>query len=141
AGVSLAITQGSTAIHALPLYVSANQINAVMFSTAPLGDVQLTVAYQGRASAPRLVRVVDVNFGAFGAAGGRGPGSIQNFVSQSQQPVNSTVVTARRSQIATLLGTGLGPITSPDNEAPPAGDLPPRVQVFVGGKLARKLYS
>jgi len=40
------------------------------------------------------------------------------------------------------LGTGLGPITAPDAEAPPVGDLPFPVEIFVGGRrIEKKLYS
>jgi hypothetical protein len=40
-----------------------------------------------------------------------------------------------------LLGTGLGPIAAPDNQPPPVGNLAIPVQVLVGGKISRVLYS
>jgi uncharacterized protein (TIGR03437 family) len=140
-GVGVSITQGSTAVDALPLYVSAGQINAVMPSNAPLGDVQITVTYNGNAGAPTALRVVNSNFGAFNTAGGQGPGIFQDYVSASQQPLNTRSHPAKPGQIVTLWGTGLGPISAPDNIAPPSGDLPVQVKVLVGNKPAQKLYS
>src|SRR5882762_8344606 len=40
-GVSIQVTQGSTSVSALPLYVSAGQINALMPSNTPLGLVSV----------------------------------------------------------------------------------------------------
>lgn len=140
-GVSIRVTLGSTSVDALPVFVSSTQINAIMASNAPLGDATLVVTVNGRSSAPMRVRIVNSNFGAFTTAGGRGPGIFQNYVSQAEQPLNTTGSPARRTQIVTLWGTGLGPISAPDSMPPPAGDLPVNVEIYVGGKLARKLYS
>ncbi len=68
-----------------------------------------------------------------------GPGIIQNFVSQTDQPFNSPSKTAKPGQVVTMWATGLGPITGPDGEAPPVGSLPFDVEIFVGGKTVRKL--
>jgi hypothetical protein len=54
---------------------------------------------------------------------------------------NSTGYTAEPSQVITLFGTGLGPISGPDNVAPPSGNLPTPVEVFVGGLSATVEYS
>src|SRR5690349_8576104 len=43
ANVSITVTQGGTAVNAIPLFVSASQINAIMPSNAPLGTVTLRV--------------------------------------------------------------------------------------------------
>jgi len=43
--------------------------------------------------------------------------------------------------VVILWGTGLGAINSPDNAAPPAGDLLTAVEILVGGKIANKFYS
>src|ERR1035438_9341255 len=44
-GVSINIIQGATSIPAVPVYVSATQINAVLPSTAPLGMASVQVVY------------------------------------------------------------------------------------------------
>ena len=74
-------------------------------------------------------------------SGGFGPGVVQNFVTQTNPPVNSTAVTAKPGQAIIVWATGLGPGLNPDNQPPQPGDVSTPVEVFVGGKLAVKLYS
>ena len=140
--VSVRITQGSAAVDAIPLAAIAGQVNAIMPSNAPIGDATITVTFNGRTSAAVPVKIVAASFGAFTVnQNGMGPGIIQNFVSQTEQPINSPQRPARLRQVETLWGTGLGGINAPDNVAPPAGDLPTVVEILVGGKIANKLYS
>lgn len=140
-GVSLNVIQGSTIVHALPVYVSASQINAIMPSNAPQGAVSLQVVSGNFKSNMSPARVAGSAFGIFTATGtGLGPGILYNFVSQTNQPVNSPLVTAKNGQVITLWGTGLGPVTA-DNVAPMAGNLPVQVEVFVGGQPATVQYS
>ncbi len=141
ANVTVTISKGSTTVRAFLAFVWHTQINAILPSNAPTGDVIVTVTYNGLSSAPAPAKVATSNFGIFNLAGGWGPGIIQNYVSPTELPLNTRSVTARPGQIAVLLGTGLGPITGPDNQMPPVGDLPIAIQVLVGGKPARKLYS
>jgi uncharacterized protein (TIGR03437 family) len=142
AGVSVRITQGNTTVDALPVYVSAGQVNAIMPSNAPAGLVSLTVTFNGQRGNPSPVRVVNSSLGIFTATGtGAGPGIFQNFVSASDQPVNTNSLTAKPGQVVTLWGTGLGPALGPDNAAPTPGDLPVNAEVFVGGRPARRLYA
>ncbi len=141
AGVTVTISQGNTSVHAFLAFVWTSQINAIMPSNAPTGDVTVTVTYNGVASAPAPAKVAASNFGIFNLAGGSGPGIIQNYVSPTELPLNTRSVTARPGQVAVLLGTGLGAITGPDNQLPPVGNLPIAVQVLIGGKAARILYS
>ncbi len=142
-GVSIRITQGARTVNAIPVFVSASQVNAIMPSNAPLGWTSLRVTFNGRESGPAPVFVADNALGVFTATGaGAGPGIIQNFVSESEQPINSPRQTAKPGQVEILWATGLGPISAPDNLAPPVGDLPSAVEILVGGKrVTRKLYS
>jgi uncharacterized protein (TIGR03437 family) len=141
-GVSITVFRGTTSVNAIPLLVSAGQINAIMPSNAPLGTVSVRVAYNSRSSNPAPVRVVDSAFGIYTANGtGMGPGILQNFITAGQQPVNSLQQSARPGQVLTLWGTGLGPVTFPDNVAPTAGNLPVQTEVSVGGRPARLLYN
>jgi uncharacterized protein (TIGR03437 family) len=140
-GVSLKVTKGGTSVDAYPVFVSASQINAILPSNAPTGDAQLTVTFQGKTSAPMPMKIAVNNFGIFSTAAGRGPGIIQNFVSEAEQPLNTRSSPAKPGQVGIAWGTGLGPITTPDNLAPPVGDLPFLVEILVGNKVAKKLYS
>ncbi len=142
AGVALNVIQGATTVQAIPVFVSASQINAIMPSNAPIGTASLQVVYHNARSNMSPVRIANNAMGIFTALGtGLGPGAIENFVTAANQPLNTPTVSAKLGQLATLYGTGLGPITTPDNMAPLAGSLPTKVEVFVGGISAAVAYS
>lgn len=136
--VTVKITQGSISVNAIPVFAAQFQVNAVMPSNAPTGDVQVTVTFNGGTSAPAAAKVVVSNFGAFAVSGGRGPGIVQNVVSQTLRPLNASSAAAMPGQYVTLWGTGLGPLPNgaSDTQPPAAGILPIPVKVFVGGKTA-----
>ncbi|MGB7720566.1 MAG: BACON domain-containing carbohydrate-binding protein [Bryobacteraceae bacterium] len=138
-GVTVTVTQGSITKQAYPHYVCATQINAIMPSDAPLGNVQITVAYNGVIGAAAAATVVNNAFGIM--AVGSGPGIIQNYNSATDEPINAASKPAKPNQIEIIWGTGLGPISTPDNQPPPGGQLPLPVQVWVGGKQASVQYS
>ena len=141
-GVSITLTQGATVVNAIPLYVSASQINAVMPSNAPLGWTSLRVVFNNARSNPSPVYIVNDSVGIFSSTGtGIGPGAINNFVSAQSQPANSLANSAKPGQVVTMFATGLGPITTPDNQAPPTGSLTTPVEVWVGGVPATVSYS
>jgi uncharacterized protein (TIGR03437 family) len=141
AGVSIQVTQGSTTVNAFPIVVTANQVNAIMPSNAPLGRVAIQVTFNSVASNTTAATVVANSFGIFAVnSGGFGPGILQNFITQANQPINTLSQTAAPGQVVTLWGTGLGPVST-DNVAPTPGNLPTMVEIFVGGVLATSLYS
>ena len=130
-GVSVSITQGSVTMPAIPYNAGANQITAIMPSTAPLGLVSVRVTFNGVPSNPSPVNVVNSSVGILGA---QGPGVIQNFNSQTDQPVNTPFIPATPGQLVILWATGLGPVTFPDNVTPTSGSLPTPIEVWVGGQ-------
>ena len=144
-GVSIAVSQGQTSVQAIPLFVSAGQINAIMPSNAPLGRVSVVVRNGTRRSNPAPARVVAASLGIFTATGaGFGPGIAQNFISQTNLPINSLSQAARPGQVVTIWATGLGAVSFPDNQAPSPGNVGGRVEVWVGGRpiaAADVLYS
>lgn len=140
-GVVVTVSQGSYNKRAYLHFVSAPQINAILPSDAPLGDVQITVTYNGAVGSVSTATVVNTAFGVFSTASGPGPGIVQNYNSAADQPLNLQSSPLKPNQLAILWGTGLGPIATPDNQPPAGGDLPVPVEVRVGGKLATKLYS
>ena len=142
AGVSVKVTQGNTSVNAFPLAVSAGQVDAIMPSNAPLGQVSIQVTYNNDTSNMASASVAANSFGIFALNGnGFGPGSLQNFIAQNNQPVNTLSEPAVPGQMVTLWGTGLGAVAGGDNVAPPAGSLPTQVEIFVGGLLASSSYS
>ena len=109
AGLSVKISQGAGSWDAIPLFVNATQINAIMPSSTPLGLVSVTVtsATPKATSAPVSVTVVKSSLGIFTAkSSGLGPGILQNFISTAEQPLNSTLKTAKPRQVVTLWATG-----------------------------------
>jgi uncharacterized protein (TIGR03437 family) len=141
-GVSIKVTQGATSVDAIPLFVSAGQINALMPSNAPLGAVSVQVTVNGTRGTLAPARIVTSSFGVFAInSGGTGPGVMQNYVSATQQPINAPGTAAKPGQLITLYGTGLGPALNADNVAPTAGNLPTQVDVLVGGQAAAIAYS
>jgi uncharacterized protein (TIGR03437 family) len=142
-GVSISVTSASgSPAAAIPLYVSATQINAIMPSTAPLGAVSLVVTFNGKAGNPSPVRLLNSSVGIFTAnVTGYGPGIATNFISASSQPINTRAAAAKPGQAVTLWGTGLGPVPYADNIQPTAGNLATPTEVFVGGKVATILYN
>ena len=85
-GVSIKVTQGSVALDAIPITAGANQVNAIMPSNTPLGLVSVRLTVNGAQSNPSPVNIVNSSVGIIGV---QGPGVIQNFNSQTDQPVNS----------------------------------------------------
>ncbi|HWB85104.1 MAG TPA: hypothetical protein VG675_13250 [Bryobacteraceae bacterium] len=141
AGVSITVSQGSTTVSAIPVFLSAIQINAIMPSNAPLGKVTLRVTYNGAKSNAATVQVAASSFGMFTAnSAGMGPGIIQNYLSATETPVNQLQLPAKHGQTEILWGTGLGPVSFPDNVAPTAGNVT-QAAVFVGGVPAQVTYS
>jgi uncharacterized protein (TIGR03437 family) len=142
AGVSLKVVQGTTTVSAIPMYVSATQIYAIMPSNAPLGMASLQVTYNNSLSNFTPVQITNTAFGIYSMLGsGLGPGALQNFISATNQPINAAAISAQPGQTVTLWGTGLGPVPYSDSQAPVTGTLPVQVQVFVGGVSAQVQYS
>ena len=127
---------------AFPIFVSAGQVNAVMPSTVMPGAATLRVFNQGAGSNALTIFVVPSSPGIFAVSGGGyGPGSIQNFLSQANQLVNSLVTPAVPGQVITIWGTGLGPVPFPDNVAPTPRNVAAPVTVTIGGQPATIAYA
>ncbi|MEO5927026.1 MAG: hypothetical protein ABIR70_24635 [Bryobacteraceae bacterium] len=141
AGVTITFTQ-TTTFDAIPYFVSAGQINAVLPSTLKAGLASLRVTYQGRRSNAITVQIADAAPGIFAvSSGGFGPGIVQNFVAADNQPINSLNKPAVRGQFITIWGTGLGPVPYADNIAPTASNLATAVSITIGGRPAAKQYA
>jgi len=133
-GVSATVTQGATVVEVIPVFVAPGQVNAIMPSDAPLGRASLRIQNGVRRSNAVPIEIVESSLGVFTATGsGEGPGIVQNFQSQTAQPVNSLDESATPGQVATIWATGLGAASFPDNEAPIAGNLDVDVEVWIGG--------
>lgn len=141
-GTSISVTVNGTTKAAFLIFAASGQLAAVMPSDIPAGTGTLTVTFNGATSAPTAIVVAPNAFGIFTRnQAGFGPGIVQNYVTALDQPVNSILDSAHPGQVVILWGSGLGAITGDDASAPPVGNLPVTVEVWVGGKLASVLYA
>ena len=141
-GVNISVTQAGTSVSAIPIFVSANQINAILPSNTPLGTASLRVGFGGRTSASVQIEVVENAPGIYAiSSGGYGPAVVQNFNTDLDQPVNSLDTAAARGQVITIWGTGLGRVPFADNVAPTALNLEVPVTITIGERDALRLYA
>ncbi len=146
AGIQITLSQaGSPDVKAIPLFVSDGQVNAILPSNTPLGEVTLVIFFDagdgGEVSLPVRIQVVEAAFGIFTAnSAGRGPAIATNFNSEADQPLNTTGESAQPGLFVTLWGSGLGAISGPDNVPPGPVDLKEEVEVFVGGLPSPEVF-
>lgn len=123
-GVTITVSKaGFPDAPVIPLFVSEGQVNAIMPSNAPLGAATLRVRYDDQDGSPTSipvdVTITEANVGLFTVnASGRGPVIANNFISQTEQPLNSTEQSAVPGQVITLWATGLGGIDGGDSQRP-----------------------
>jgi uncharacterized protein (TIGR03437 family) len=129
-----------------------NQLAAIVPSSLPVGNYNVTVTASGATSAPFPTTVSSSKPELFtGDASGSGLVLAQNVVSASQYDVNRfttttvggfTVSPAKPGQTLVLYATGMGPVTGGDNVASPGVDLTKsaNAQVIVGGMSIPALY-
>ncbi len=127
--------------HAILLYVSPRQINAILPSATAEGQATLTVTYNGATSAAQGFTVVKGSVGLLALnQRGSGPGVIQNY--HGSTPVfNSIADSAIPGDVAVLWGTGLGPVTFDEKNPPVQGDLGVNAEVWVAGQRATVQYA
>ncbi len=124
------------------IYTSAKQVAAILPSVVPEGDATLTVFYRNLASNPVVVHVVSSAFGSFALdQAGSGQAVVQNFVSQSQMPLNTVLTPATPGQTVILWGTGLGPVNGDEAAGPLPGGLPYLDALYVGGRTANVRFA
>jgi len=116
-GASVTITpSGGSPVTAYLYYAVDTQVSGILPSNTPVGPATVTVTFNGATSAPAKINVVKSSFGIFTLnQGGSGPGSILN---RNPDGLNSLSSSVAPGQFLELYGTGLGPISGPDNAAP-----------------------
>ena len=99
----------------VPLFfVSPNQINAQVPWAAATGSSTLTVTTAAGASAPAAVTISAFSPGIFAqASNGRGPGAIQNWVTETNTPLNDFSIAAPVNGMLIIYATGLGAVQNP----------------------------
>jgi uncharacterized protein (TIGR03437 family) len=141
-GTRIEVLRGTQTFEAIPVFVSAAQINAILPSAVPAGRAALRVTVNNAQTNVIPIDVAQANFGIFSVnSGGFGPAIVTNFIEQINQPLNSLQQAAQPGQVVTIWGSGLGPVPFPDNTAPTAGNVGTGVVVYVGGVPAEILYA
>ena len=85
------------------IYTSAQQVVGILPSNTPLGVATLTLTYNGKTSAPVAFNVVKSSVGIFAVnQKGTGPGVLQNFIGETDLPLNSVFKPARPGQTMIL---------------------------------------
>ena len=140
-GATVTVTPANGApVQAFITYAQATQINAILPSNTALGDATVTVSFGGSTSPTAKIRVVKSNFGIFSTGYPLGSAAIININTASLY--NLLTNAANTGDVLELFGTGLGPITVPDNSAPgvvtPAGI---DVKLLIGSATITPIYA
>jgi uncharacterized protein (TIGR03437 family) len=138
-GTSISVTVNGTTEQCVMFYTSAGQVAAILPSATPAGTGTITVTYNGSASPTAPITVVPSSPAIFSInQQGNGPGVIldgNNNPSSATSPFQT-------GQTVVAWGTGLGPISGPDNTTPPSGNLPGiSATVYVGGMPVTPVYA
>lgn len=142
AGTSVRVSIGEATVEAFLYYTSYSQVAGILPSGCPVGEGTVTVSYNGETSPPVSIRVRRSAPGIFTRnQAGHGQAIAQNVVSPTAWPLNEVTEAAQPGQAVVLWGTGLGPITSNDADAPPVGNVSAEVEVLLGNRSVRPFYS
>ena len=147
--VSFTPAAGGTAVDARLWFTRADQLAALLPSTAAAGDYDVRVTYGGQPSAPRRVKVVERNFGyATQAQNGAGPAQatyggldLNRFTTGRLEPFSTRP--AKASDTMVLWGTGLGADLNSDLDGKSSTDQTAtgQVRVVVGGIEVTPAYA
>jgi uncharacterized protein (TIGR03437 family) len=141
AGTSVTVSSGSTTLNCPMIFTSYGQVAAILPSNTPVGLVNITVSYNGpdpnESFSTTQATVVSNSPGVYTpTASGLGAGSLTDQNYNLLTFKNS----AKPGDVVTAWGTGLGPISTPDNVSPPVLNFQ-NVQVWVGGQSAKVIYA
>lgn len=138
-GVSIKITVAGTTTEAIPYYVSAGQIAAILPSATPAGTGTMTVTYNGQTSAAFPLTVVQSAFGILTVGGnGLGNAAVYDLDYNYITPTNA----AKPGQVVYFWGTGQGPDPNDETRPIPApqnlGSIP--FEFYIANKPAKVIY-
>lgn len=137
-GFSMRVTVGGVSRNVLMFFVAPQQLGGILPSDTPAGTGELRVSYNGTEGPAQTIRVVPRSFGIFTInQAGSGPGVITNASFAAFTPTAA----ANPGETGIIWGTGIGPITTGDSNAPPAADQNiANFEVLVGGRPATVAY-
>jgi uncharacterized protein (TIGR03437 family) len=133
-GVSINIAVGSSSVAAIMLYVSANEIDAILPSNTPVGTGTITVS-NGSDSAKAPITVVTAAFGiATVVPVGLGPAIAFTTADDGTTTLINSVNPALPGQTVTIAGMGLGAIAGDETQSGISGAPAANVTVWVGSQ-------
>jgi uncharacterized protein (TIGR03437 family) len=137
-GTSVMVTVQGTSVPGIILGADSTQVNALLPSNTPIGSGTFTVTYNNQTSAPAAINVVASAFGIY-TFNEQGFG--QAIATDANYNVNTIIHVFHPNDYVVLWGTGLGAISGSDATAPPVGNLPTQVTVYVGNTTASVSYQ
>lgn len=141
AGTSMQVTVGGQTVDCFMVYTVATQVAAILPSNTPLGDGTPTVTYNGSVAATGSITVVKHAFGVFALSQqGIGPIVATNPLS-NPVAAYTTTNSAAPGDFIDIWGTGLGPVSFPDEGQTTVVSLGYDVQVYIGGVSIPVLYA
>jgi uncharacterized protein (TIGR03437 family) len=103
--VRIRIARGSESVEVPAVSAAEEEVEAVMPENAPLGDADLTVVRDGKASLSAPIRIAPASFGIFSRNKlGWGPGEILNAGGEPNTPAHAAIP----GEPVTIFGSGLG---------------------------------
>ncbi len=145
--VPLTTTLNGTSVtiggRAAPLFfVSAGQINAQVPWIVTAGSQPVVVTVNGTASAAVNVVVQATSPGIFSqASSGQGPGAIQNFVTQTNTPLNNASTAIAPGGTIIIYATGLGFVSGIADGAAGSGQTVAGVTVRIGSQTVTPAFA
>ncbi len=138
-GTSISVSSGGQKVDAYIVYTSALQVGAILPSNTPVGDASVTITYNGQSSAAFKISVAQSRLGIFTSNGqGYGTAAAQHGVDSSPILMSKA---AHPGETVVLYGSGLGPITTPDNIAPGTVQVGDNVVVTIAGEVVKPDYA
>jgi uncharacterized protein (TIGR03437 family) len=137
-GTSVTVTVHGAQVSAIVLGTDGNQVNALLPSNTPVGNGTFTVTHDNQTSAPASIQVVASAFNIY-AFNQQGNG--QAIATDVNYQLNTIIHVFHPGDYVVLWGTGLGAINGNDADAPPIGNLPTPIAVYVGDTTANVTYQ
>jgi uncharacterized protein (TIGR03437 family) len=134
---SVQISAGGASVAGIMFYTSSTVLAVIMPSATVAGPATVAVTYNGQTSTPMPIRVVSSGFGILTLNElGTGPAVVTDG---NYQPI-TLIHPAQPGQTLTLWGTGLGPISGPDNVVPTVANLNTPMTLYVGSQPTVSTY-
>lgn len=142
AGTSVTVTAGGQNRNAYLVYSSATQVAAILPSGTSTGPASVIVTYNSQKSAPAPLSIAPASPGIFTRnSAGFGTAVAQIFAPGADPSIAGFTNPAHPGQTIVLYGTGLGPISTPDNQAPGSIAVGSKATVTIGNKVITPAYA